>query len=145
MSLKHELLVDLLREVNRGLGKNIRYILVKHMISPATMIVMKQLELNQGITISGLARLTGIAKSHISHIVDDLVRQGWVEKRTDPADQRVLRIFPTEAAAAQLEIIHADIRQFLSKLVSGIPETRKVQIIEGLQDIQAALKRVGEE
>ena len=144
MSLQQELLVDLLRDVSRGLGEHIRNVLTRHNLPLSTVIIMKKIEENPGITISELARQTGLAKSHISNIIEELTQQGRVEKRTDPADQRILRLFLSKSASAYLELIRADIRRLLSTLVSGIPEKRTAQIIEGLQDIQAALKSAKE-
>src|SRR5690606_19805586 len=45
-----------------------------------------------------LARRVGAAKSHASTTVEQLVQDGYVEKRADPSDQRVLRLHVTEAA-----------------------------------------------
>ena len=113
MSEKHELLVELLREVNRGVGKYVKNVLAEHDISVPAVIICKQLKGEAGITISELARRTGMAKSHISNIIRELEQKGWVRKKTDSSDHRVLRLYLNEAASAHLELLRIDIRQIL--------------------------------
>lgn len=67
----HEELVELLREVNRGLGKFARDVLSEHGIPFAMLMISKQIKAEPGITISELARRSGIAKSHISKSIQD--------------------------------------------------------------------------
>jgi DNA-binding MarR family transcriptional regulator len=91
--------------------------------------------------VSELARRSGIAKSHISHVIDELSRRGWVEKRADPADQRILRLYLTELAAGQMKRIRLELRQQLSSLVVGLPERRRSELVTSLHDILTALQQ----
>ena len=56
--MPHEMLIDLLREVNRGIGKYVREILAEHDIPVTNMIMARQIGKAPGITISALARKT---------------------------------------------------------------------------------------
>jgi DNA-binding MarR family transcriptional regulator len=144
MSLQQELLIELLQEVNRGLGEQRRKICAKHKLPVTTMIVVRHIKKEPGITISELARRTGIAKSHISNIIEEFSQRGWVEKRNDPGDQRLLRLFLSTVAMEQVELVRADIKKHISGLVSNISETRKAELIEGLREIKAALEQAKE-
>ncbi|MGE5454643.1 MAG: MarR family winged helix-turn-helix transcriptional regulator [Methylocystaceae bacterium] len=142
MSNTNELLIDLLREVNRGLGKFVKDILAEHDL-PITMgIVTRQIGSTPGITISELSRLTGIAKSHISKTIRELDERGWVEKREDSTDQRLLRLYLNPIAIKYLEQARQDIRQRINELVADIPEERAIELVVGLTDIKAALEQV---
>jgi len=141
MSVKQESLIDLLREVNKAVSGHVRDILTQHGFSITTMIIIRQIKAEPGITISELARRTSIAKSHISNIVKELSLKGWVETRPDTSDRRLLRLFLAKPANENLEIIGAAIRKRLSNLLSEISETRTAEIIESIRDIQTALKQ----
>lgn len=142
MSNTNELLIDLLREVNRGLGKYVKDILAEHDL-PITMgIVTRQIGSTPGITISELSRRTGIAKSHISKTIHELDERGWVEKREDSTDQRLLRLYLNPIAIKYLEQARQDIRQRINELVADIPEERAIELVVGLTDIKAALEQV---
>ncbi|MGB9847163.1 MAG: MarR family winged helix-turn-helix transcriptional regulator [Desulfotomaculales bacterium] len=144
MQTRHELLIELLQEVNRGFREHIRGVLDGYKLPVAAMTVLKMIREEPGITVSELARRTGFAKSNVSNMIDWLGRQGWVEKRTDRADQRILRLYLTDSAAGFLTAIKAEVRRRIGDLVSGIPENRTGELIEGLREVHEALKKAKE-
>ncbi len=144
MPMKQELLINLLREVNQSISGHVRNVLIQHGLSFTTMIIIRQIKVEPGITISELARRSNIAKSHISNTIKELDIKGWVETQTDPRDRRILRLYLSKAGTENLEIIGAAIRQRLSNLLSGISEARTVEIIESISDVHAALKQAKE-
>ncbi|HEX3012075.1 MAG TPA: MarR family transcriptional regulator [Syntrophomonadaceae bacterium] len=139
MSINHEILIDLLRQVNKGIGSFVKDILDRHGIPVTTMIMARQIGNQPGITISSLSRQTGIAKSHISNIIRDLEQRDWVEKRTDASDQRILRLYLTPSASEHLKVIRAEIKQQINALVADIPEQEALDLIQGLTDIKTTL------
>ena len=144
MPFEQELLIDLLKEVNKRIGEEVREVLSLHGIAAASMIVAKNIKIEPGITISELARRTGIAKSHVSNIIKELSQRGWVEIQADASDHRLLRLFLTQSATKLMEVVGAAIRKRLSDLLSGLSEARTTEIITSLQDIQNALEQAKE-
>src|SRR5690606_40015840 len=67
-------------------------------LPPFSFMLLRHIKEEPGITLSELARRVGAAKSHTSTTIEQLVQEGYVEKRADPSDQRVLRLHATEAA-----------------------------------------------
>jgi DNA-binding MarR family transcriptional regulator len=51
-----------------------------------------------GTTMNSLARSLDISLSSCTSLADRLIRQGLVERTSDPADRRVVRLVPTELA-----------------------------------------------
>jgi len=139
MDFPHEQLIDLLREVNRDLGRYVKEILLAHDVPPAAMSIIREIRSEPGITISELARRTGIAKSHISNMVRDLEGRGWGEKRPDDKDQRLLRLFICPAVSTQLAEVRQDIRSQIGLLVADISEERARDLAAGLAEIKQAL------
>ncbi|MGE8452451.1 MAG: MarR family winged helix-turn-helix transcriptional regulator [Pseudomonadales bacterium] len=56
------------------------------------------------ITQHGIANFTGMDRMHISQIVSRLEKDGLIEKRTDPQDQRANLLSLSEAGHHQLRI-----------------------------------------
>lgn len=139
MDFPHEQLIDLLREVNREMGKFVKEILVDHDIPVASMIIARELRHEPGITISELARRTGMAKSHISNLVRELEERDWVEKRQDTSDQRLLRIYLSHDVSAHLIAVRQDIRAQIGALVADISDERARKLVTGLEEIRQAL------
>lgn len=139
MDFPRERLIDLLREVNRDLGKYVKDIMLAHDIPATSMIIVRELKNQPGITISELARRTGIAKSHISNSVRDLEQRGWLDKRPDISDQRVWRLYLSPEATTHLAEVRRDIRTQIGELVADISDERARELAAGLEEIKQAL------
>lgn len=142
---RHERLVDLLHDVNRKMAEHVREVFRGQEIPVAFRAVGAVLMSEPGITVSELARRTGMAKSHISNTVEELCRRGWVEKRADPQDQRRLRLYLTPSATEhRWQRVREAVRERLAELVAEIPDDKAAALIDGLQTLKAALERVKE-
>lgn len=139
MPEKSERLMELLREINREIGKFVKELLAEQDLPMVMMMMARQIEVEPGITISELARRTNIAKSHISNNIRGLESRGWVEKRADDADQRLVRLYLTPIATKDLELIRRNIRERLNALVTDVSDEQVNELIRGLEDIKAAI------
>jgi DNA-binding MarR family transcriptional regulator len=66
-------------------------------LTPPQLAVMQALVRSDAMSLKELSRVVGLAHSTVSGIVDRLESKGLLERRTDPADGRVTRIYPTDA------------------------------------------------
>lgn len=140
MTVHHELLIELLRTINRSLSDEVKQLLAQHELPLSSMLITRQIKLEPGISLSELARKTGIAKSHVSNVIKDLTKRGWVEKQPDPRDQRLLRLFLSPLALHYLGIIGQDVRQHFSALLGDLSENRSLEIIKDLQELLLVLE-----
>jgi DNA-binding MarR family transcriptional regulator len=70
-----------------------------HLTLPQTA-VMRLVVRSPGIVLRDLSREISLAHSTVSGIVDRLEKRGLIQRRADPADGRVMRIFPTPAVTS---------------------------------------------
>lgn len=139
MTDRIEALARLLEKVHRDMFELTRGIIRHSEVSPPGMGILVQTVATPGSTVSDIARRTGIAKSHVSNTVEHLAGCGFVEKRSDPDDQRLVRIYPTAKAKSHLNLVHEAVRRRLSAALAALPEDRIEDIIGGLETLQATL------
>jgi DNA-binding MarR family transcriptional regulator len=138
---RSDVLVHLLRSVGRGLFGLTRGVAREHNLPGPSLGIMHAVFRSPGVTISELARRTGMAKSQVSSTVESLCALGHLEKRRDPADQRLQLVHPGERARAQFQEMHAAMRARLATVISTLPEAKVEELIDGLEVLQAALER----
>lgn len=110
------------------------------------MILLRHVSLEPGVTVNELARRSGTVKSHASRLVEQLVRQGYVEKREDPSDKRLVRLYLTPAAATTMAAMEARNRSVWSAVLAEISPAQQEELVHGLRLLAAALnKRQGED
>jgi DNA-binding MarR family transcriptional regulator len=88
-------------------------------LRPALLAVAQHVKVN-GSRVTELAQLSALTKPTVVHMVDELERRGYVERRPDPADGRAKLVVLTgrgaEAEAAGREAI-AQIREAWAELI----------------------------
>ncbi|MBN1858425.1 MarR family transcriptional regulator, partial [Candidatus Bipolaricaulota bacterium] len=82
--------------------------------------ILQHLWVEDGRSQSELARAVRVSKASISNMLKHLVNGGWVERRPDPYDYRIARVFLTQrgidlrsAVEAELSSIDQDLRATL--------------------------------
>jgi len=72
-------------------------------VSPAGIGVMRLLAARDGLKSSEVAERGWWTPGTVTSVVDTLVRDGYVERRREPADRRVVRLHLTDAGRRKVE------------------------------------------
>ena len=132
-----------LRNANFGLLSIVREVSQKYPFPQSGMVIIAHIVKNPGSTISRLARETGYAKSHVSKTVDMLYAHGFVDKREDPCDRRVIRLFAAEELGKWFEAVKGAIEERLSEVLSVLPQADLTFLVKGLEMLNKALAEFG--
>lgn len=84
-----------LRRIRRALGKPLEAEVARGELTMPQAAVMQTVVTHQGISLKELSREVSLAHSTVSGIADRLEKRGMIERRPDPVDGRVSRIYPT--------------------------------------------------
>lgn len=91
-----------------------------------------------GIGISDAARELYLAGNSVSTLVNQLVKDGYLIRGTDPADRRAARLLPTPAAEARLEDWRERRTALVRRQVARLDDADR----EALQAALPALRRL---
>ena len=72
-------------------------------MSPAGLGVMRLLAARDGLKSSEVATWGSWTPGTVTSVVDTLVRDGYVERRREPADRRVVRLYLTDTGRRKVE------------------------------------------
>jgi DNA-binding MarR family transcriptional regulator len=61
-------------------------------------LVLEGLWIEEGVTAAELGKLLILDKATLSGVLDRMLDSGWIEKKRDPQDGRLFRLYPTEKA-----------------------------------------------
>ena len=89
-------------------------------ISPAGLGVLRMLTLRDGLKSSEVAARGWSTPGTVTSVVDTLVRDGYVERRRDGEDRRVVRLFLTEPGRRACEQALAAVAPRLSRAVAFV-------------------------
>lgn len=102
--------------------------------------VLATLNDEDGAMITTLARISLLEQSHLTKIVDQMERSGWVTRRPDPMDARRVRVFLTEKGRGLATDLVADARAHEDELLSRLSGEEATAIKPVLKQLLARLE-----
>jgi len=88
-----------------------------------------------GLTQTQLARCLEIEKASVGHVIDQLERAEYVERRAEPGNRRVWTLHPKPRAVEILPTLREEADRIYSRLLDNVP-------IDDVRVISAALQRM---
>ena len=85
---------------------------------------------DQALTQSELADHLEIGKVALGNLIDRLEAKGWVERRPDPNDRRINRVFLTAKAAPIMEDMRAPAQDLYDMIVSGLSKAQRETLVD---------------
>ncbi len=90
-------------------------------------------------TVSGIARVMGLARQSVQRLADVLVEQGLAEYRANPAHRRAKLLAATDAGLAAVRAIHAPQVAWADRVSAGIDAGDLRQALATIERLLAAL------
>ena len=89
-----------------------------------------------GMTVSEVAKVSMVTKPQMTHLVDQLVRLGIVERCPDTTDRRVINLALTEHGRALLEDLKRKVRQTIKNSLAGLTPEELAQMAQALETLR---------
>lgn len=101
--------------------------------------VLGNINMNQGINQSELAERLDIQNMTLTRLVDKLETAGFVERRSDPNDRRMWRLYLTKAAKPILDEMWIVAEEICDDALDGLSEQARDKMIRGLSHARGQL------
>lgn len=124
---------DLLRQISQKMHRYFIEHIKEAGLWPPQVWTLRMLCREPGLGVSELSRRIGTAKSHVSEIVDQMVRDGYLVKEPDPQDRRLIRLVPTAKARDLLERLRRTHRAALEAPLGRLSPAELEQILSSLR------------
>jgi DNA-binding MarR family transcriptional regulator len=92
---------------------------------------LRALWAQEGLTHSELAHLLHVKPPTITHMIQRMERAGFVQRRPDPTDERVSRVYLTDAGRAIQDEIQRVFRELEAEVFAGFAPEEQV-LLRGL-------------
>jgi DNA-binding MarR family transcriptional regulator len=129
----------LLKDVSRLSGLNFQREAEGLDLTLAQCKVLIYLQRNEGLSQSRLAEMTDTDPMTLVRILDRMERDGWVERRPDPADRRARRLFMKPAAQPVVEEVWRIADRARAAALAGLSAAERTQLVGLLGRIHANL------
>lgn len=112
-------------------------------ITRARWWVLAHLSRHDGMMQSQLADVLEVGKASLGTVVDQLENSGWVERRADPLDKRVKRVYLTRAAQPLIKTMTIEEDRFNQRALGALSFDDHQTLLRLLGQIKHSLSRMG--
>jgi DNA-binding MarR family transcriptional regulator len=130
---------EMIRFLERKLGGLDEYQKTCCEVTMAQCHAVVEIGRKQLITLIELAEILKLDNSTMSRTVNNLVNKDLVMRETNREDRRYITISLTQKGQKVFKSIEEDMDAYYEKLFKDIPENKRVQLIESLQNLIDAL------
>ena len=129
----------LLAQVCRLVGHRRRMKLERIGLRHAQGMILFRLWQEDGIPQRSLARALHISPPTASATLQRMERDGWIERRRDELDQRIVRVYLTDSARKLHDNARASFRELDQEMTSLLTEQEHVTLRQSLLKVQRYL------
>lgn len=129
-------------ELSKYLRKNFNAAVAEQGLFSGQQDILLLLNHEPGMTLGQLSRALGVASATASVSVKRMEKAGFIEKRVDENDARIVRLYPTPRAEDAPKKIHQKMDYLEQVLTAGM--TRE-QVLTLAALLEQALQNVGKE
>lgn len=138
--LKIDLITENLISIHPLLYKSIsKPLRTKTSITPGGMFVMGSLKRHGTLSMSDIGKCLSMPKPHITVIVDKLIDEGYVERRSDPKDRRIVNISLTTKGMTDFEEIKQAVSENLKIKLSTLSDEEQDILAVASQQVKEIL------
>jgi len=135
-------LMHLLTQIGRLFSRHFDEQLKQLGFTRSQWLVLASVHARQGIGQQELADSLSMQKAPLGALVNELERNHWVERRTDPADRRVRQLYLTEQCAARWPLLTQAYDAMHRKSIAGVSEAQRTQLRQSLHTIRDNLQSI---
>ncbi|MEU5976892.1 MarR family transcriptional regulator [Streptomyces sp. NPDC047315] len=106
-------------------------------LTPSRLAALGVLAEHSPLRIGELAARMGISLSTTSRMVDLLAASGWIDRRSDPADQRASLIGLSADGSAVLHAARRDTTSALCRAITRLPPDARRRLREALPALES--------
>jgi DNA-binding MarR family transcriptional regulator len=92
-----------------------------------------------GRTPGEIAAAVNVTTPAVTKLATRMAESGWLERRPDPRDNRLVRLWLTPAGRALQGPIEAERRQLEDRITATLTKTERTQLLKALTKIHQAL------
>lgn len=140
----NERVYQCLQEIGVMLDDGDRGVMRDAGLTPAHFNILRHLESGPdatGLTITALARRTLCTRGNITRLVQRLDKTGLIELRPDPADQRLVRVFLSEAGVERLAEAERGHTELNGARFGELSHEEAANLLDGLTAVTQHLRK----
>ena len=132
----HEELLYTLHELSRIISVHFDRVMATHHLTHSQWWALMHIFQHEGATQSEIAGILQLGRASAGSLIERLEKKGWIERREDPRDSRVRRVFLLDAALPIFLLMNEEGQRIFKTWMAGVEPATEMGLISGLRRIK---------
>jgi DNA-binding MarR family transcriptional regulator len=140
---KKETVCSRIKQSWHSISRMYNYEAVNHDLTTTIGFILLNIDTKEGTPSTSIGPLLGMEATSLSRTINALEKKGLIERRKDPTDARITRIFLTEKGKLKKEVSKKTVKEFNNEVMERIGEDKlKIfnEVIEQISEISSLKK-----
>jgi DNA-binding MarR family transcriptional regulator len=138
---EHAKLLYMMHELSRLISTHVDRAMTDHRLTHAQWWALMHVFQHEGATQTELAEIMQMGRPSAGKLFERLEAKQWVERRPDPDDSRVRRVYLRNEVVPVFELMTTEGKQLFQDFLIGISAAEEARLIAGLRKIKANAER----
>jgi DNA-binding MarR family transcriptional regulator len=143
--IDHSDLFYLMHELSRMISVDFDRLMARHQLTHSQWWALMHIFEHDGATQSELATIMQLGRASAGSVIERLEAKGWVERRPDPKDNRVRRVFLSDAAVPVFMLMSQEGQRMFKTWMANIEPEAEAELLAGLRRMRANAESEGTE
>jgi len=94
------------------------------------------------LSMNEISEKMNLDRSTITRILDNLIRDGYIEKNRSKNDGRVILASLTPQGKEKTEVLKQKVNQYYKEIIDAVPEGEVLEVVSSVNTLLEALKEV---
>ncbi len=134
---------NLMQEITRGFHILEKNVSVSCGITPSQWSTLLAFDDKNALKMNELSKRLALATSTMTRMIDNLVKEGLVERKPDFADRRLVMVHLTKDGKRLAQRLHKLQSEYFNTLLDHIDADMRGQVVASLNNLLLAFRKFG--
>ncbi|WP_299638269.1 MarR family transcriptional regulator [Devosia sp.] len=135
--IDHEELLYTMHELSRLISVHFDKVMARHQLTHSQWWALMHIFEQEGVTQTELAVIMQLGRASAGGVLERLEAKGWIERRADPKDNRVRRVYLCDAAVPVFELMNEEGQRVFKTWLKGVGPDKEEEALKVLRLIRA--------
>ncbi len=135
--IAHEELLYMMHELSRLISVHFDKAMAQHNLTHSQWWALMHIFEREGVTQTELASIMQLGRASAGGVLERLEAKGWIERRADPRDNRVRRVYLRDAAVPVFELMNEEGQRVFRTWLRGVAPDDEEEALKVLRLIRA--------
>jgi DNA-binding MarR family transcriptional regulator len=139
--LQHVEIFNLIHTLSRLISTRFDRAMAQHGITHSQWWALVNIYEKDGLSQTELATVMQMGRASTGWLLEQLEKKGWIERKPDPKDSRVRRVYLGDAAVPIFQMMDIEVPRMFQTFMADLAAPKEVELLKTLRTLRKGADR----